>query len=325
MTTAAFVTGHADAAGQTYLYEELSLRNRQAFIDAWEHGFARKLPAETCDWIFNAVNRLFVTRFEGRIVAGYGLYPMRAVVFGHEQGVALCNNVFVAPEHQGKFLFSRLGRFALQAVGATSTALAFGIPNPAAVAGHRRIGWHTQAVPFLERTRSAGAKMSASTAPTGPVWRCEKPTDAELAAIESCSRRSAAGREFAILKTMAFSRWRFLGKPAVDYWFALTWRGASLSAYAVAKYFEPKKCLHIIDVDGESAGIDRLIDSIDSIGRPFESIDLWASTVHRQRFEAAGFQVGADTSTLILIEPASMKGVDISAGLQLVLADNDVY
>ena len=306
----------------TYTFAEVGPDQRRAFIDAWERSFRRQLSPQLYDWIFNGTNLLFAALKDGEICAGYCLYPLEAVWSRMQCNVLLCNNVFVGPEHQGKMLFSRLGRYALQAAGARGFPLAYGIPNQGAVAGHRRVGWHLQPpVQFLARRRGSG-----EVGATGVRWTQAVPEDDQLRAIEACSRRSARDREFSILKTSEFFRWRYLSRPGVRYWYGSVGPDDTVSAYAVAKFYPDKHCLHIIDLDGdERSGIDALIASIDTISEPFEYVNLWSTTAHRANFERAGFEASDESNMLIFIKPLELKGIAIDVGVNLVLGDNDVY
>ena len=305
-----------------YTFAEVRTDQRQDFIAAWERSFLRQLSSQIYDWIFNGTNLLFAALKDGEICAGYCLYPLEGVWSRNQCQVLLCNNVFVGPEHQGKMLFSRLGRYALQTAGARGFPLAYGIPNRNAVVGHRRVGWHLQPpVQFLARRRG-----SESAGETGVQWTQAAPGDNQLHAIEACSRRSAHDREFSIVKSSEFFRWRYLSRPGVKYWYATVGSGDAVSAYAVAKYYPDKRCLHIVDLDGDAgSGIDALIASMDTISEPFEYANLWCTTAHRASFERAGFEVSEESSMLIFIKPLELKGVAIDAGIHLVLGDNDVY
>jgi len=305
----------------TYSFAELDGSQRDTFIHVWEASFDRKLPPAVYDWIFDGTNRLYAAFAGAALVAGYCLYPVEAVFRGEVRRVALCNNVFAAPEHQGRFLFSRLGRYALRSAAEKGIALAYGVPNPGALPGHRRVGWSWQSVPFFSRLRVTAAQQKRSLSP----WQQRKPTRAELNEIEACSRRSGAGREFSVIKTAAFSHWRYVRRPLVDYWFATVPEDSGIAAYAFAKYFAEKRYLHIVDMDGTVDGVEALIASIDEIDEPFEVVNLWSTTVHSEAFVQAGFALAPDSSTLILIEPATLQGLTIKHGLHLVLGDNDVY
>ena len=307
------------SSGESYRFTEIGQDDWDVFIDAWEEGFQRRLSQEVYRWIFNGHNRMFAALSGTNIAAGYCLYPMDAVIDGEVTQVLLCNNVFVLPEHQGKFLFSRLGRYALQIASDNGYPLSYGIPNLNALAGHRRVGWAAQRVEFLERPRQIGTK------PASVHWSHSLPREV-LPALEECSRRSAAKRRFSILKTQDFICWRYLSKPGVQSLFATVWRERSVGAYAVCKYFPEKKCLHIIDIDGDDLeAIEEIVAAVDSVDLPFDKVNLWSSTVHRPIFEHSGFSLSPEANMLILIRPLGLKGAVIEDGLNLVLADNDVY
>jgi len=304
----------------TYTFAEVGAAQRQEFILSWERSFQRQLPTPVYDWIFNGTNLLFAAFTGPDICAGYGLYPLEAVWQGTPSRILLCNNVFVDPAHQGKMLFSRLGRFALRAAGERGFPLAYGIPNQNAVPGHRRVGWQLQPpVQFLARRRGGGSKSNVG-------WTQAAPSAQTLQAVEDCSRRSASDRTFSVVKTSEFFRWRYLTRPGIQYWYASLGSGSRIGAYAVAKYYADKRCLHIIDLDGDdTSAIDSLIASIDTISEPFEYVNLWSTTAHRSLFEQQGFASNDESNMLIFIRPSDLKGVSVDAGVHLVLGDNDVY
>ncbi|MEP7056220.1 MAG: GNAT family N-acetyltransferase [Caldimonas sp.] len=306
---------------RNYSFTQLGVSDRDMFIQAWERSFVRVLSQQTYGWIFNGKNRLYAAFDSNEIAAGYCLYPLEAMVAGKPGRAALCNNVFADPKHQGKFLFSRLGRFALQAAAAEGISLAYGLPNRSALPGHRRVGWKWQTVPFLARKRDRPTTRKQDAL----HWSQVTPSAAELAKIEDCSRRSASGRNFSIIKTAEFASWRFVQRPLAEYWFATIKSHQDVCAYAVAKYFAERRCLHILDIDGAVAAVEKLIAAIDTIDAPFDCANLWSSTAHRGSFERAGFSLSDESNTLILIDPTTLKGLAIESGLNLALADNDVY
>lgn len=303
-------------------FVELGVSGRSKFIEAWESSFGRRLAPEVYEWIFGDRNRLFAVMSKQEVVAGYGLMPAEAVVSGEPARIALCNNVFVTPDYRSRMLFSKLGRHALQAMGRDGFALAYGMPNAEAVPGHRRVGWSMEPLPFLARKR-IDAPLPASS---NVRWQEQAPSDAWLQALERCSRRSAVGRSLSMIKTEEFARWRYIQRPGVNYRFGFVADGNELRAYAVAKIFEPRNHLHVIDIDGDDpAAVEALIASLDSVEESFADINLWAATAHRALFEANGYFPSTETSTLILIDPASLTGRTKGAAANVVLADNDVF
>jgi GNAT superfamily N-acetyltransferase len=83
-------------------------------------------------------NRWYAAFDGSRPVGTYGLLPMVVDVDGTHYKGALCNNVGTVPSHRGRGIFTDLGRYAL---GDMKADVAFGVPNEAAVPGHRKVGW----------------------------------------------------------------------------------------------------------------------------------------------------------------------------------------
>lgn len=76
-------------------------------------------------------------------VGMYALLPMQFRLNNLIYRGALCNNVGVVPEFQGKGLFQSLGEYALRD---SNFPIVVGIPNAKAVKGHKRIGWKSYGV-----------------------------------------------------------------------------------------------------------------------------------------------------------------------------------
>lgn len=304
-----------------YEFSILPPNKRQEFIKSWEKAFKRQLEPCVYDWIFDSTNLIYVAMYAHEIAAGYCLYPVDGIVSGEATKALLCNNVFVDPKHQGKNLFVRLGKYALQSAGALGYRFAYGIPNAMALPGHLRVGWSLQpTIGFLEKAR--GDIRIAKTS----EWCYGILTDKQLRAIEDCSVRASVGRGFSILKTSEFVRWRYLSKPSVKYWFGLAWCDGILSAYCVVKFYAEKNCVHFVDIDGtDSDAVTSLIRSVDSINSSFKFSNVWDSTAHANCFLDCGYATSSHKDSLIFIDPLYLKKITVEGRVNLVLGDNDVY
>jgi len=103
--------------------------------DKFNRSFVDWLNAAPRGW-----NRWYALFDGGDPVAVYGLLPLAVRYRSKVRRGALCNNVGVAPKYRGRGLFVDIGRRALEAEGAD---IVLGVPNDAAVPGHRTVGWQT--------------------------------------------------------------------------------------------------------------------------------------------------------------------------------------
>lgn len=301
---------------------KVSSNRLEDFICAWEEAFSRKLEQELYRWLFNGRNIIYAALVDGELAAGYCLYPLEAIVAGEQKTVLLCNNVFVSPRYQGRHLFVKLGRKALQDAGENAQGdIALGIPNALALPGHRRVGWGVQSpIKFLEKS------VTGRHSEIEGNWLKGCLGDTLRLKFEACSRRASRNRQFSILKTSDFIRWRFEGKPGVQYWFGYVSVGDEISAYCVCKFYEPKKTLHFVDIDGwDDESIARLILQAEKLPEKFQRLNVWGTTAQHEIFRRVGYELSADQDNFILIDPKDMKAVYLEGELNLTLADNDVY
>ena len=138
MTTAISISG------RNFYFEPLVnwTRERLDYIVAWKLAFGRDGYEDRIDWLIGStLNQTYVLRDEkGLIAAAYSLIGNRSLYAGSIINTAICNNVFCVPEYQGLNLFVRIGRLSL-ADSASDYRFAYGFPNQAAIAGHKRVGW----------------------------------------------------------------------------------------------------------------------------------------------------------------------------------------
>lgn len=295
--------------------------HRQDFIAAWEAAFSRQLDPSVYDWIFNGINILYAAMIDGEVAAGYCLYPLKCVLRKQSAIALLCNNVFVHPRHQGKHLFTKLGKLALHDAGHRGYGdIAFGIPNRQALPGHKRVGWGLQpTIRFLEKPRTDQDKEDV-------LWFQESLNDLQRKQIQSCSEKAAQDRSFSVVKTAEFVKWRYESKPGTDYWFGFVYDGAQLMAYCVCKYYESGRALHVLDIDGVShESLARLVRQLSNVAEPFGKINIWSTTAHAPLFVEAGFKEADLEDNLIFISPGDLQAVFFDGNINVCLADNDVY
>ncbi len=292
------------------------------FVASWEEAFSRKLESLVYDWIFDSNNIIYAAVIEGSIAAGYCLYPLSCILHSDVRIALLCNNVFVNPKFQGRQLFVKLGKAALENAGQNGWGeIAFGIPNALALPGHKRVGWGVQEpIRFLEKKIESKEKQSA-------IWIYGELTSHQRSDIEKCSRISSVNRAFSILKTENFVQWRYESKPGAKYWFGLSYDDTgNLAAYCVCKFYEPSGSLHFIDIDGyDSAAISTLIKEAAGLPGDFGRINVWSYSAHCDSFIEAGFRFCGKEDSLIFIAPKDRSPLYFHEGVNISLGDNDVY
>lgn len=298
-------------------------KSKDAFITAWIDAFKREFSKDFFSWIFNEKNIIYAYIIDNEIAAGYCLLPFKAMIENKETTALLCNNVFVSPKHQGKQLFVKLSKLALDDVyKRLGYEFAYGIPNPQALPGHKRVGWKIKdEIDFLVKKREFGNSS------TKEVWFGEDLSDNQIKDIENCSRESSLDKSFSIIKTKDFIEWRYLSKPGTQYSFCLIYEHSKLKAYSVFKVFREDGVLDIVDFDAaDSDSAIKLINTINQSPLNFKHIQIWGSNKYRDCFIESGFNVADKKSSLIFINPSDKKdSYWQNRAMNLVLADNDVY
>lgn len=296
---------------------------RKAFINAWEEAFKRVLSSEFYAWIFNNTNILYAYVIENKVAAGYCLLPVTIMHDKQETKALLCNNVFVSPKFQGKHLFVKLSKLALDdAYKRLGYKVAYGIPNPQALPGHKRVGWNvSKQIDFLSKKRSLAVLNDKE------VWFGKVLNERQIKDIELCSYESALNKHLSLIKTIDFIKWRYLNKPDTDYNFCLVYEKNKLKAYSVFKVYEEGCVLDIIDFDAtDEASAIKLLKAIDLAPLDFENMHVWGSNRFRDCFIKSGYSVSESKSNLIYADLSDIKNSkNIDLTMNLVLADNDVF
>lgn len=292
------------------------------FISAWEAAFDRKLDSEVYKWIFYNRNIIYAFVNGGEIVAGYCLYPVNCIWQGKLAVALLCNNVFVCPGYQGKHLFVKISKAALNDAQKNNYgAIAYGVPNILALPGHKRVGWGVQEkVGFLEKKIHRGNNKQKNE------WFFGQLSEFDRSGLAECSQKASRGREFSILKDRDFVRWRYESKPGVKYWFGLVRKNKEVIAYCVCKFFEEKNALHIIDIDGtDKDALVSLIEDVEAIPEGFKLINVWSTTIHRSLFLSNGYENSVGGDNFIALNVRDLKPVFFDKNINFCLGDNDVY
>lgn len=218
----------------------------------------------------------------------YGLQQITVCAKGHMHRGALCHNVGVVPEWRGRGVFTGLGRYALKHLAPT---VAIGIPNDAAVPGHKRVGWRT--VGKLVLLRGPGYPVSIKSE------LFEDP--AKFGDVIPYMPNG-----FYVHRPLDWSLWRY-NRPGVDY---RCWRNGT--DRVVWKMHEGRTQIL------ESSSLAMTLMA----GR---TIDVWAleGSDMYDFFVKQGFDLVFTRNMILYGEPVE-KGISLSA-YRFELCDNDVF
>jgi hypothetical protein len=210
---------------KTFLFEPLVdwPKERHAYISAWKLAFCRDGYEDRIDWhIGSTLNKTYVLRDQkGSIAAAYSLIRNQAICSGSVINLAICNNVFCIPEYQGLNLFVRIGRLSL-ADAESDYAFAYGFPNPAAIAGHKRVGWK-----FLDNAFNISISLVnndiSSLADVDLYYPVQLDQINEDERLEICSKiahiasvNATAKDKLTIVKNKEYVYWRFFCRPKTE-------------------------------------------------------------------------------------------------------------
>jgi hypothetical protein len=119
------------------------LRSNEDILYLFKQIFNRDFDDNLLNWLSSCPtgSNKWYAAFDIDIPIGiYGLLPINIRLGNNIYNAALCNNVGVVQNFQGKGLFQSLGEYALKD---SNFPIVVGIPNSKAVKGHKRIGWKT--------------------------------------------------------------------------------------------------------------------------------------------------------------------------------------
>lgn len=174
------------------------LNSYQEILSLFDRIFGRKFKIDILEWFASCPTggNIWYGAFCGDVpVAMYGLLPMKLNVNNQVYDGALCNNVGVTLEFQGKGIFQSLGEYALKD---SNFPVVIGIPNSKAVKGHKRIGWKSHGVLEL----------------LSGVVNERKIDFAELDDFIFCPNNDEY--QFSVVKNLDWLKWRY-SKPGIDY------------------------------------------------------------------------------------------------------------
>lgn len=196
-------------------------KERLEYIKSWKQAFRRDGYEDRIDWLAGSpLNKTYLLKDEkGSIAAAYSLIRNRAINSGCIIQTAICNNVFCIPEYQGLNLFVRIGRLSL-AHSASDYELAYGFPNSAAIAGHKRVGWKfiDSAFNITISLTNRDNSFSLDEGYPSPIL-AEQLTESNM--LEICKQMADIGLtkglstmdSLSIAKSEEYIYWRFFSRP----------------------------------------------------------------------------------------------------------------
>jgi hypothetical protein len=219
----------------------------------------------------------------------YALLPMQFRINNQLYDGALCNNVGVVPEFQGKGLFQALGQYALQNSGFPIVA---GVPNSKAVKGHKRIGWRNYGT--LELLH-------------GEVFSEERPIN-NFCKDSFTFIPSKHTYQFSVNKDLNWLKWRY-SKPGSVYTQSVFQNGR----YVVWKEYENKRQV-LQSSDHE------IIFALQG------KVDIWqfSNSLSSDRLKERGFTPILKNEFILYLNSEIRLSLDIES-VKFELADNDVF
>jgi hypothetical protein len=259
-------------SGRDFYFEKLTdwPKERLEYIRAWKLAFGRDGYEERIDWLIGSpLNKTYVLRDKkGLIVAAYSLIRNRIMHSGSLVDSAICNNVFCIPDYQGLNLFVRIGRLSL-ADSASDYAFAYGFPNPAAIAGHKRVGWKLSHDAFnisiklsnKDKFNSLNASYSPAVLSEALARGKQQEICKQMADI-ALTKAISAKKNLSVVKSEEYIYWRFFHRPKTEdrSYLVLTTKGA----HVLFSVYKPRNEINILDFQAltdssESAVLESLI------------------------------------------------------------------
>jgi hypothetical protein len=255
----------------------------------------------------------------GKLIASYGLLPIRLRINGREINASLCTNVNTHPEYQGKGLFVRIGKYALGREEEFATPVSLGMPNQRAYPGHMKVGWDVMCkLSFLE-------KHDCKSKP----HRCQK-IDQFDERFDRFQKHISERFSFIVVKDHRFMNWRFVHRPDQHYTSFVYEDQSDIRGYVVLKHFDDKdyRKSHILDIQAEDDdAMQELIAAAETFAEGRDELNMWTNpnNPYRQIFLAHGFYEKEGQDLLIIHFNYGEKEAVAEGSWWFCLGDNDVY
>ena len=253
-------------------------------------------------------NRLTVAEDAGRLVGAYSLLPMDVWVGGEHVKAALCTNVCVHPDYQGRGIFTGLGQHALSVDH--GTRLFVGMPNRNALPGHLRVGWR-EFVPL-----SFFVKTDCQMQPRRSI---EVP--AFDGRVDALMEKRKGIFSFLPWADAAWLEWR-LQRTGASYTRFVIEQGTGIGGYMVTKVYEKDsvRVAHVVDLQAISWGAtEDLVFEAESFAarEGCRELTLWTNPrdPYAIAFEQRGFQRRESFDRVILHGPLEIPEGPVSFNL----------
>lgn len=295
-----------------------------AMLQLFEASYGKPFTAAWWSWYRACpagANRTRVAADSTGLAGSYSLMPMWLKLGDGIYGSSLCNNVCTSPAHQGRGLFTKLGKYALGDERAFGVRVSIGMPNSKALAGHLKVGWKIlTALPKLVK-----AKPTAHASGCHSVNRFGPEVDEFLAAMYQ-------RYTFAIVKNHRWLNWRYVERPDRYYRIVVLERAGKIHGYAVVKDYDAadgERRSHIVDMlaDDQSSLVNLTLAAEDlAAGR--DRLDLWTNPRDpwRDAMLGLGYVEEASTGDCIIMHTNYGGEVGVPEGAVVFgYGDNDVH
>ena len=294
----------------------------QLFRDSFGH---RALPPEWWEWFSytcpTGENRTYVAEdpAAGRFAASYSVLPLKIRYNDREILGSLAVDASTHPDYRGRGLFVRMGKYTLGREVEHGSVVTLGMPNLAALPGHRKTGWEEACMlPFLVRSNPRAASNTCRE-----VERFDARLDALLA-------RVADRYTLMVLKDHRFLNWRVAERPDIRYTKFILEDGAKLAGYGVLKHYDApdQRRSHILDIQADSDdALHELITAAETLADGRDELNLWTNPYDplKGHFLARGFAERPGNDRLIIHHNFGERVPLRTDAWSFTLADNDVY
>jgi hypothetical protein len=250
--------------------------------------FNREFKEDFLNWLASCPtgsNRWYGAFNGDKPIGMYGLLPVEIRIGKHLYNGALCNNVGVVSEFQGRGLFQALGEYALKDGG---FPIVVGIPNKKAVKGHKRIGWQSYGSLELLSGEVADKKVEYIT----------------YEAFSYILRKEKS--YFCIVKNQDFIKWRY-SKPGVEYYESFF----ADNNYIIWKFYKGKK--QVLETSN--------FNLVFELGRV---VDIWQfeGSFASQQLKSQGFKPILSNEFILYTNLSIEKDMN---KFNFELGDNDVF
>jgi GNAT superfamily N-acetyltransferase len=219
---------------------------------------------------------MLVADDDGRVVGLRAFMRWRFAAGGREIRAVRGVDTATHPDHQGRGIFSRLTREALEILHA-DTDLVFNTPNEKSLPGYLKMGWRTvgrvpvrlhvrHPVRFARRVRDRRALDATASAPAA-----EAPPAADVLAggdrLEALVTGAERSPGIATPRTLAYLRWRYGATPGLDYRAIVRERGGAPAGLAVFRV-RPRGALwestlaELLVAEGDTTTARRLMSDV---------------------------------------------------------------